>query len=406
MAIQLSDMMAGTLNCARNVATISPGEEVLIVADTTTDPEITEAYKIAYESEGGRVSVLTVKGVGAGCSSEQITHNTLYGLYPKMAVEAAKGADLCINLTGFADMHGIYGTGFSLYGLKPTDFWEKYHTRMLSVTISNKEGLASDWATYPQPLFKYLNFKCHEHLENAVNGDYEHAEVHVTDPQGTDLWLEGFKMCTSGVIRDNTTSPIGTFGTEQVGMIPHYPTANAEGIIVSTSIHTGYIPAIKATVKGGRFVNLEGGGEVSKVWMRDWEKCKDCSSEGRLTTFGCPPGPGNNWFEELMYGVHPRAFRIGYKYRYEGSNTFQAWVGGTRRSGVVHFGIGGGKDEFYRHRDFEVFHPTLTVNGHTLIEGGHLMVLDFPEVREEAAKYGDPDVLLTEKWIPEKPPAD
>lgn len=94
-------------------------------------------------------------------------------------------------------------------------------------------------------------------------------------------------MCTSGVIRDNTTSPIGTFGTEQVGMIPHYPTANAEGIIVSTSIHTGYIPTIKATVKGGRFVNLEGGGEVSKVWMRDWEKCKDCSSEGRLTTFGC-----------------------------------------------------------------------------------------------------------------------
>lgn len=117
MAIQLSDMMAGTLNCARNVATISSGEEVLIVADTTTDPEITEAYKIAYESEGGRVSVLTVKGVGAGCSSEQITHNTLYGLYPKMAVEAAKGADLCINLTGFADMHGIYGTG--LQPLRP-----------------------------------------------------------------------------------------------------------------------------------------------------------------------------------------------------------------------------------------------------------------------------------------------
>ena len=107
-----------------------------------------------------------------------------------------------------------------------------------------------------------------------------------------------------------------------------------------------------------------------------------------------------------MYGVHPRAFRIGYKYRYEGSNTFQAWVGGTRRSGVVHFGIGGGKDEFYRHRDFEGFHPPLTVNGVELIRHGRLTILDMPEVREEAAKYGDPDLLLTEKWVPEMPPAD
>lgn len=404
--IQLSDMMCGTLNCARNVAKVSPGEEVLILADTTTDPEIAEAYKIAYESEGAQVSVLTVKASGAGASSEQITHNTLYGLFPPIAVEAAKGCDLCINLTGYADMHGIYGTGHTRYGLLPGDFWDKYKTRMLSVAISNKEALCSDWATYPQPLLKYLNYMAHEHLAQAAGGHYETAEVHVTDPQGTDLWVTGFKMCTRGEISDNTKSPIGTFGTEQVGMIPHYPTANAHGVIVSTSIHTGYIPEIKATVEDGRFVKLEGGGEVSTVWMRDWEKCKNCSSEGRHTTFGCPPGPGNNWFEELMYGVHPRAFRIGYKYRYEGSNTFQAWVGGTRRSGVVHFGIGGGKDEFYRHRDFEVFHPTLTVNGVELIRHGRLTILDMPEVREEAAKYGDPDLLLTEKWVPEMPPAD
>ena len=78
---------------------------------------------------------------------------------------------------------------------------------------------------------------------------------------------------------------------------------------------------MKATVKGGRIVNLEGGGEVGKVWMRDFEKGRDASAEGRKTTFGVSPAPGINWLEEIMYGVHPRAFRLGYKYRYQGSET-------------------------------------------------------------------------------------
>ncbi len=36
-----------------------------------------------------------------------------------------------------------------------------------------------------------------------------------------------------------------------------------------------------------------------------------------------------------------------------------------------------------------------------LVGSGHLTVLDDPEVRRAAAKYGDPDELLREDWIPE-----
>lgn len=410
MAIQLSDMMKGTLNCARNVCPIKQGESVLLVADTTTDPLIIEAYRIAYMSEGGVVSVITIPANGAGSTPSEITLNTLVGLIPSVVVGAIKEADLCINLSGYADMHGIYGTGHSKYGLSPLDFWEKYHTRMLSVVISNKEALASDWATYPQPLFQYLNYKAHEHLFQAVGGDFDHAKVHVTDPQGTDISFEGFKMCTRGDIKDvNGTSPINTFGTEQVGFIPYEPKpdgANANGVIVSTSIHPGAVPKMTAYVENGRVVRLEGGGEVSGAWMRDFERGKNASAEGRETTFGVAPGPGINWLEEVMYGVHPRSFRLGHSYRYQGSEAFQAWVGGTRRSSVLHFGFGGGKDEWYRHRDMEVFFPTLTVNGVNLIENGRLAILDFPEVIAEAEKYGDPEVLLREKWIPELPPND
>jgi hypothetical protein len=181
---------------------------------------------------------------------------------------------------------------------------------------------------------------------------------------------------------------------------------NANGVIVATSIHTGYIPSMAATVENGRVVALEGGGEVGQAWIRDWERGKNASSTGRETPFGAHKGSGINWLEEIMYGVHPRSFRLGYKYRYEGSEAFHAWAGGTRRSGVLHFGIGGGKDEWYRHRDLEIFFPTLTINDEIIIDNGRLRILDFPEVRQEAEKYGDPEFLLEEKWIPEMPPAD
>jgi hypothetical protein len=38
-----------------------------------------------------------------------------------------------------------------------------------------------------------------------------------------------------------------------------------------------------------------------------------------------------------------------------------------------------------------------------LIEDGHLKALDDPGVRKVAAKYGDPDAILSEDWIPAIP---
>lgn len=405
MTIQLSDLIPGAMNCAQNVASIKLGEDVLIIADTTTDRDVVEAYKIAFEIVGGHVSVLTLKSAGAGASSDEITRNALYALWPKIAYHALSAADWCINLTAFTDIHGLFGTGASYYGVKSTlDIWEKYKTRMLSVVITNKEGLASDWATYPEPLLRYLGHQAHEHLLEAAGQDTAKALVRVTDPQGTDLSLGGFTIVTKSNLGSSEARPFYTFGTEVVGM---KPLPNAQGVIVSTSIHTGWVPEMKMIVKGGQGIQIEGGGEVGILWTRDFEKGKDADSTERpIAMFGSHPGPGVNWFEELMYGVHPKAFRIGYKYRWEGSDAFGAWNGGTRRSGTLHFGIGGGKDAWYRHRDLEVFFPTLTINGETLIENGRLKILDDPEVREEAAKYGDPDYLLTEKWIPEMPPRD
>ena len=52
--------------------------------------------------------------------------------------------------------------------------------------------------------------------------------------------------------------------------------------------------------------------------------------------------------------------------------------------------------------------PTFTIitksgREYTIIRDGRLTALDDPEVRKLAEKYGDPDDLLREDWIPEMP---
>ena len=79
-----------------------------------------------------------------------------------------------------------------------------------------------------------------------------------------------------------------------------------------------------------------------------------------------------------------------------------AWTYAHRRSGVIHTSIGEGmvssKYKIIRHTD-TYFNTIVTEKG-TVSENGHLTALDDPRVREVAAKYGDPDKLLEEAWIP------
>ena len=66
--------------------------------------------------------------------------------------------------------------------------------------------------------------------------------------------------------------------------------------------------------------------------------------------------------------------------------------------------FGGGVGKEYKHRDVEIFAPTLLINKTTIIDQGRLTILDSKAARAEAKKYGDPDKLLAYDWIPEIPP--
>ena len=79
-----------------------------------------------------------------------------------------------------------------------------------------------------------------------------------------------------------------------------------------------------------------------------------------------------------------------------------AWTFGHRRAGVIHTSVGEGlltpTYKIIRHMD-NYFSTVVTDKG-TVVKDGHLTALDHPRVRKVAAKYGDPDKLLKEIWIP------
>ena len=53
-----------------------------------------------------------------------------------------------------------------------------------------------------------------------------------------------------------------------------------------------------------------------------------------------------------------------------------------------------------QHRDWQIYFPILILDGEVFVEKGHLTVLDDLEIRRLASKFGDPDQLLREDWIP------
>lgn len=53
-------------------------------------------------------------------------------------------------------------------------------------------------------------------------------------------------------------------------------------------------------------------------------------------------------------------------------------------------------------RHFDMMFTTLVADGRPVIEAGHLVALDDPEVCKVAERYGDPDELLREDWVPDQ----
>ncbi len=137
--------------------------------------------------------------------------------------------------------------------------------------------------------------------------------------------------------------------------------------------------------------------------------------ETRRTQYPCFPRPGLFYLWEAAIGGHPKINRPK-NIEYWSSGGFE-WE--RRRTGVIHLGFGtfwrGAEEEWaaerglvYAHLHVHLLFPTYeltTRSGErfTLIRDGRLSAMDDPEIRMLAERYGDPDELLREAWVPQVP---
>lgn len=264
------------------------------------------------------------------------------------------------------------------------------------------ETFVSETVTFPSEVNEKIN-------EVTWRKIWEHGRggrVRLTDPEGTDIaWtlFEEYYDRPNAYGFAKVPRMGHLFGHPQA---PYLENADDTGVLAGTTNHTGKpFPHIRVHIKDGAVHKIDGGGKYGDEW-------RDLQEETKHTKYPGMPRGGLFWLDEVAIGTLPKVFRpTNYLMR-------SSWMGMWERlrSGIIHAGVGtttGEEAEYwaqqngmlYGHIHVHLLFPTYeitTKDGERIkvIDKGRLTALDDPEVRSVAAKYGDPDRLLAEQWIP------
>lgn len=375
------------------------GDRILIAVDSHYDHRVVEAFARALRDRGAKVDVLMVD---AGPNREfndtdeikVVMRHRHWREEPRRwegvpwieELARSKKYDLLI--------HGKGGP------IPATEY------RYEQIPWLIPEHLASGSTTFPRELHRLINEKTWSKIWNQGRG----AKVRVTDAEGTDITFTLLEEYFGGDRRGFTETPKAMYAH----LLGHAPPPfgdreDATGVVAGTTTHyCRPFQHIKVYVEGGRVEKIEGGGRYGEAW-------RELLEESKNTQYPCFPRPGLFWIWEIAIGTNPKIVRP--------SNIHELISGGfeweRRRSGVIHVGFGtrwrGPEEEWaaergllYGHLHVHLLFTTYrmtTKKGEeiTLIDNGRLTALDDPEVRKLAAKFGDPDQLLKEDWIPSIP---
>lgn len=262
------------------------------------------------------------------------------------------------------------------------------------------------------------------------------ARVEIKDPEGTDLswdltdemaqrWAVG--VYQQGHLYMHPNQATGRFPYSVVEYPsfaktynPREPMPDTNGVIAGTANHAGFYSHVAVHIEHGYVKKIVGDGLYPRVW-NEFLKYPGINE----TQYPYHNKPGYWWLYEAALGTNPKFFRDGADLL-EGSNSPE-----RNRSGVLHFGHGirihHSPESASHAQEWEDFFKThnlpddhwLHVHNYfatykirvrdaadmwlPLIEKGHLVALDHPEVRALASRYGNPDEILAEEWVPEIP---
>ena len=188
--------------------------------------------------------------------------------------------------------------------------------------------------------------------------------------------------------------------------------ADTDGVIVSQFGEWGPMEApLKLHLTRGEIVKVEGGGVYGDFWRKALKLTADIQYPGYSR-------PGTAWMQEFSLGTNPKIFGPMEVEELKGVDRRDPmdlrWGHPRDRSGFIHAGYGSRGaswwallykmpvNHYHQWLPF-ITYDVVTRDGRKirLIDKGYLTMLDDPEVRALAAKYGDPDKLLSVDWVPE-----
>ena len=325
-------------------------------------------------------------------------------------------------------VRGVFWGGGGTTGLRRALYpmQDKYLGTFIT---DNVYTLQSQMSTYPGDVWQLAEEQLLEPLAYA-------ARLEITDPEGTNLWSDltpdMSERWSQGAYQRGhlymfPNQATGRFGYSFVNYpgfqqkwLPREPIALIHGVLAGTQGHGGFFPRWEVYFKDGFISDVKGGGAQGAA-LKEFLQYPGLNDR----TFPYHQRPGFWYLYEIAFGSHPKAFRApGPLLDYGNTSPERA------RSGVIHWGLGirlwhdpDAPTESKAWADFSKKNNTPFDHGwhtHTyfttyrvklrntdkwvnLLDKGRMTSLDDPEVRALASRYGDPDYILAEDWIPDVP---
>jgi leucyl aminopeptidase (aminopeptidase T) len=358
------DLTEGARNLVVAYACVKKGENVCIYADTSSDPQVIEAIAVAAREAGGEV-VITI--------SDEADDPEESGLIDpsKIVRNAFYASDVILSIVSIFKMQ--FSTPATARALN------EYGARLAYIGPNTSEELASEWARFPAELSFAIAQKTRTNLQAGSD------DVTLTDESGTHLKVKVEPKNWGGAgVRgplnkpgQHAVLPASTVGTNRIKEV----NGNIFPDFLEIFGPTGEI--CEWVIKDNWVTDIRGGPQAEAFKERIF-KIKNA-----------------NLFSQISWGFNPK-IKINKSLQPHFDKNKLGMI--TRAAGVMHLGLGStlfhqkGKKEFASpiHTHGILLKPTLTAGNKMIIEKGNLTVLNDPEIRDIAKKYGDPDVILTQ----------
>ncbi len=336
----IAELMPGVRNLF-DYLELQAGERVLVLAEHSTDPLALAAIAAGAGHRLAEVHVLTLPPVSAGGFERP-------GLSP-VVTGAYAAADVVVSCVWWAEVH----TAELFFTVVP-----KHRARFVSLPQTATPAALATGSRFPPGLFYVIKRLA---VERTVGAE----RIRVTTRDGTDVTFSKLTI-------DTDAGPMepGMWRPWPLGGLNFYPGDTNGVLAIEESTVTG-VPSdpLRVHLRDNVVVDVEGR-----------------TAADELRRFS----PTGYYLRHAFIGLNP-------KVRLDGAPQFER----EKHAGAFYLGIDGLSDGAadrsgpgFAHCDCQFDRPTITIDDEPFVDEGRLLLLDDTEVREAAARFGDPDRLL------------